>query len=168
MLGWYILVKNRTFGGSIGYDSGKNSSSLKFPPSLTNNVPAKGVDCGPVILTSKYRRLSSWGIAEIPGAGSAINLSVSYCDFVVYFDDSFRKCWHGLNGKEMYVLKNSFKNILLYISRFIIQWIFHSQWIKTSTTKTVRKNNWYYYYLRRCFGAGLLSSSSRSRRLLSC
>ena len=32
MLGWYIRVKKRTFGGAIGYSSGKNSSSLNTPP----------------------------------------------------------------------------------------------------------------------------------------
>ena len=31
MLGWYILVRKRTFGGAIGYSSGRNNSSLKTP-----------------------------------------------------------------------------------------------------------------------------------------
>lgn len=41
------------------------------------NLPSKG-DCpGPAMITSKYRRLSSCGVALIPGAGSAIKRSVS-------------------------------------------------------------------------------------------
>lgn len=42
------------------------------------DIRSKGLPSGPVIATSKYRRLSSCGTALIPGAGSAINRSVSY------------------------------------------------------------------------------------------
>lgn len=30
-MGWYIFVRNLTFGGLIGYSSGKNSSNLNIP-----------------------------------------------------------------------------------------------------------------------------------------
>jgi len=63
IFGWYIFVKNRTFGAAIGYSSGKNNSNLKTPPSYGDWV-------GPRIITLKYRMLSSEGDALIPGAGS--------------------------------------------------------------------------------------------------
>jgi len=42
MLGWYIFVKNLTFGGLIGYSSGKNSSNLNTPSGvrITPRLPA--------------------------------------------------------------------------------------------------------------------------------
>jgi len=33
MLGWYILVRKRTFGAAMGYSSGRNNSSSNIPPS---------------------------------------------------------------------------------------------------------------------------------------
>ena len=54
----------------MGYWSGKKSSSLKQPPSY-------GLPTGPCIMTSKYLRLSSCGLALMPGAGSLISLCVS-------------------------------------------------------------------------------------------
>lgn len=31
-LGWYTLVRKRTFGGPMGYSEGRNSSSRNKPP----------------------------------------------------------------------------------------------------------------------------------------
>lgn len=39
--------------------------------------PSNGLPPGPAMTTSKYLRLSSCGVASIPGAGSATSLSVS-------------------------------------------------------------------------------------------
>eukprot|EP00117_Sycon_ciliatum_P007731 scpid92156/ scgid10719/ len=60
----------RTFGADIGYSSGKNSSSLKVPPS-------NGLSLGPATTTWKYLALLSSGTASIPETGSCINLCVS-------------------------------------------------------------------------------------------
>jgi hypothetical protein len=35
MFGWYIFVKNLTFGGLIGYSSGKNNSNLNTPSGVS-------------------------------------------------------------------------------------------------------------------------------------
>jgi len=92
MLGWYILVKKRTFGGAMGYSSGRNNSNLNLPSAwprlfkqflyyLSYNALSKGLPFGPSITTSKYRRFSSCGWAEMPGAGSTASRSVS-CDWI--------------------------------------------------------------------------------------
>lgn len=52
------------------FTSGRNSSSLKRPPS-------KGESSGPVTITWKYRAFASSGTALMPGTGSWISLCVS-------------------------------------------------------------------------------------------
>ena len=84
----------------MGYSSGRKSSSLKTPSGQVwgesgcsrcedrsgqvwryrvrmGDVLWNGLPSGPWMVTSKYLRLSSWGAAEIPGAGSATSRSVS-------------------------------------------------------------------------------------------
>src|ERR1700722_886800 len=92
IFGWYIFVRNLTFGGVIGYSSGKNNSRWKTPSEnrefkserhrkdndSQTNVRWNGLPSGPCIVTSKYLKLSSCGAAVIPGAGSATSRSVSY------------------------------------------------------------------------------------------
>ena len=38
MFGWYILVRKRTFGGAMGYSSGRKSSSLNVPASYGDYI----------------------------------------------------------------------------------------------------------------------------------
>jgi hypothetical protein len=57
----------------------------------TTHLPSNGDPPGPAIVTSKYRKLSSCGDAEIPGAGSAASLSVS-CIQNKYI--SLERCQH--------------------------------------------------------------------------
>ena len=61
-----------TLGAAMGYSSGRNSSSSKTPPSY-------GESTGPRIMTEKCLRLSSWGWALMPGAGSLSRRWVSCC-----------------------------------------------------------------------------------------
>lgn len=39
MLGWYIFVRKRTFGGAIGYSSGRNSSRRNTPSTPAPATP---------------------------------------------------------------------------------------------------------------------------------
>ncbi len=115
-------MRKRTFGGFIGYSSGKKSSSLNIPPKMqglntSSNKRAEtkalnglsGSSCcyspsygdcpGPATLTSKCLRLSSFGAAEIPGGESAISRSVS-CKMNTRVADS--RCGVGkVEGKRI-------------------------------------------------------------------
>ena len=66
-----------------------------FSHSLSNGLPP-----GPSIITSKYLRLSSWGRAETPGAGSATSRSVSYKK------ENNGKCRHKDSVQDIFGLFN--------------------------------------------------------------
>lgn len=70
MFGWKMRVRKRTLGATSGQFSGRNSSSLKMPPS-------QGEPGGPAITTWKQRQLASSGVALMPGGGSLDRLRVS-------------------------------------------------------------------------------------------
>lgn len=74
----------------MGYSSGRKKFETEYAIfeviSMSDSTPSyliihalwNGLPSGPWMVTSKYLKLSSWGAADIPGAGSATRRSVSY------------------------------------------------------------------------------------------
>ena len=73
MFGWYILVRKRTFGGAMGYSSGRKSSSLNVPASY-----------GDYIRDNKIEQVK-------------LNRMISYmCIYIPLLDYDTYTCTHGL------------------------------------------------------------------------
>jgi hypothetical protein len=114
MFGWYILVRNRTLGGSNGYLSGTVTSSLKTPPEY-------GVSETPRIVASSLSIAAGSGHQQdIPGGGSRFSICSSFpmraerCIRIVLDLLFVQACWNARRRKTQieFIKKKSSKTNL--------------------------------------------------------